>query len=482
VPPSRSISRVTGIAVVFVCSAAVLVLEILAGRLLAPFVGVSLETYTGIIGTVLAGIAAGSAAGGWLADRYDPRRLIGPAVVGGGLLAVLAVPVVAALGPSAANNGADPFSIVFLALAAFVLPTGVLSTVGPMIAKLELHSTAQTGRIVGSLSAAGTAGALVGTFATGFVLVATIPTRPIIFGVGFALVLLGSGLWLRLAGRRPSPLIAVALVAITGIAAASPTTCQVETAYFCASVERDATRPSGRVLVLDNLDHSYVDLDDPTYLDFRYIRLFAAVVDTRFGTGPLDALHLGGGGFSFPRWLSATRPGTRNTVLELDPEIVKLAERDLGLRRGPAMRVRTGDARLEIEEEPPGAYDLAVGDAFGGVSVPWHLTTKEMVREVKRTLRPGGVYVLNLIDSGPRRFVRAMLATLRAEFDDVLLVAPPAGTYGNHVAVASDRRIDPPAIGGDGRVVDGTELDTFVGDAKVLRDEFAPVDQLITRR
>ena len=112
-------------ALVFTTSAAVLVLEILAGRLVAPYVGVSLETYTGIIGTVLAGIAIGSAGGGRLADRIDPRRLVGPTIVVGGVLALLAVPVVSALGPAVAGGG--PPAIVLLALTAFVPPTAVSS-------------------------------------------------------------------------------------------------------------------------------------------------------------------------------------------------------------------------------------------------------------------------------------------------------------------------------------------------------------------
>jgi hypothetical protein len=485
-PSSLALGRLGAGAVVFFCSAAVLVIEILAGRMLAPYVGVSLETYTGVIGTVLAGIAAGSAAGGWLADRHDARALVGPAIVAGGLLAVASVPVVSALGPSVASTGGDPVGIVFLALTAFVLPTGVLSAVNPMIAKLSLTTTTETGTIVGGLSAAGTAGALVGTFMTGFVLVAAAPTRPIVFAIGAALVVLGVVLWARLTGRRPGPALVAGVLAasvlVVGVAAASPSECEHETAYYCVAIERDPQRPGGRTLVLDNLNHSYVDLDDPTYLDFRYTRLFAAAIAAQFGDEPLDALHLGGGGFTFPRWLEATRPGSRSTVLELDADLVSIAEDELGLERGPDMRVRTGDARLNIEDEPSNRYDVVVGDAFGGVSVPWHLTTREMLREVGRVLRPGGAYVANLIDSGARRFLRAELATLAETFEHVLLVAPPTGTFGNHVVVASDEPITAPAVGDDGVVVSGSTLDAFVGNARVLRDDFAPVDQLITKR
>lgn len=469
-------------ALVFFASAAVLVLELLAGRMVAPYVGVSLETYTGIIGTVLAGIALGSAAGGRIADRHDPRPLLGPLLLTAGVASLLAPLVVTTVGPGVARQGGGPVGIVTLAVAAFVLPSALLSAVTPMAAKLRLASTAETGTVVGGLSAAATAGALFGTFVTGFVLVAALPTRPIVVGVGFALAAAGIAVSVRLR-RRPRPAVVVALGLIAGLAQAAPSPCQRETIYYCVSVLHDPERPTGRTLVLDNLRHSYVDLADATHLRFRYVALFATVVEATLGRDPVRSLHLGGGGFTFPRWLAATRPGSTGTVLELDPGIVEVAEDELGLEPGPALRVRTGDARVNIGDEPSGAYDLVIGDAFSGLSVPWHLATVEMAAEVARTLRPGGVYVLNVIDGGPRRLVRAELATLAATFDHVALIAPPDGPAGNHVLVASDAPLAPPAIAPEqGAHVIGDNLEAFVGGAEVLRDDYAPTDQLITRR
>ena len=94
----------------FICSAAVLMLEILAGRILAPYVGISLETYTAIIGTVLAGIAVGAWAGGKAADRIDPHRLLGPVIAVGGVLAFLTVPIIRGLGSQSSGARAPPRS------------------------------------------------------------------------------------------------------------------------------------------------------------------------------------------------------------------------------------------------------------------------------------------------------------------------------------------------------------------------------------
>ena len=112
-------------------------------------------------------------------------------------------------------------------------------------------------------------------------------------------------------------------------------------------------------------------------------------------------------------------------MLELDPEVVEIAREELGLNTGPDLRVRTGDARMSILDEPSGAYDLVVGDAFSTRSVPWHLTTREFLAEVRRVLRPDGVYALNLIDGGKLGFLRAELATLEAVFEDVVVIGNP---------------------------------------------------------
>ena len=472
---------------VFCTSAAVLVLEILAGRLVAPYVGVSIETFTGVIGTILAGIALGSAVGGRLADRRDARHLIGPAVVAGGILALLALPAVSVLGPVVTGGG--PVAIVALAAGAFFAPAVVLSAVSPMAAKLRLASLDETGAVVGGLSAAGTAGALFGTFATGFVLVAAVPTRPLVLALGTALVLAGAALWWWLSTRPPvaGVLGALMLAAGSGIASSGP--CEQHTVYYCARVEADPARPSARVLMLDTLRHSYVDLDDPTYLEFRYVRLFADVVDAEMRSNePVDALHLGGGGFTFPRYLAATRPGSTSLVLEIDPGLVDLATDKLGLETGPDLRVEVGDARTAVAELPDDSYDVAVGDAFGGLSVPWHLATVQVARELRRVLRPAGVYVANVIDGGPDRLVRAETATLRAVFTHVAVIAPPRSEGdgpANYVLVASDAplALTPADVApGDGEVLAGPAVEAFVDGARPLTDDFAPADQLLTRR
>ncbi len=491
---------------VFVSSASVLMLEILAGRLMAPYVGVSLETFTGVIGTILAAIALGSWVGGLLADRRDPSLLLGPTFMLGGVLALLAPTLTAGFGSALQGQGA--VAVVILTLFGFFAPAAVLSAVGPLVVKLRLGSLSRTGEVVGSFSAVGTAGALFGTFVTGFVLLATLPTRPIVLAVGLLLVALGVGLTLRYrrfdgddgrdgteAERDIGPAAAGAgLAALLLVVANGP--CEFETTYSCVTVVVDDEDPSGRTLRLDLLAHSYVDLDDPLNLRFRYIRDFVSAIDATVPEGPLHTLGLGGGGFTMPRYFAAARPESTNVVFEIDDALLDIGIDELGLEPAEInLTVETDDARIALPRHldgDPRPFDVVVGDAFGGMSVPWHLTTVEFLTLLKSSMAPDGVYVMNVIDHGERRFARAEMATLRQLFANVVVVAPEhyvtGDGGGNYVIVATDSDIDPDAIGAnldergsESAVHDGVDLERFIGDAPVLTDDFAPVDTLMTQ-
>ncbi|MCI0543705.1 MAG: fused MFS/spermidine synthase [Actinobacteria bacterium] len=479
---SQSLARL----LVFVTSAAVLVIEILAVRLLAPYLGVSLEVFTGVIGVILAGISFGAWAGGRLADRGEPRRLVGPLVVGGGLAAMASPPVVDFFGP-ALTSGAG--SIVVLALLGFFVPAAVLSAVPPVVVKARLHSLTETGSVVGSYSAVGTAGAIFGTFLTGFFLIAAFPTRPIVLVLGVLLTLGGLTLW-SFRGRAGRILTVMALLGAVLALVEGP--CEYETTYHCAVIQVDPNRSTGRTLFLDRLPNSYVDVADPTYLEYRYIELMADVIAGSHPDGAVDMISVGGGGFTLPGYVAATRPGGSNVVLEIDESLVEIGQTRLGLP--DSVEVIVGDARTTMRDVATESADVVIGDAFSGASVPWHLTTVEFAADIRRVLRVDGVYAMNVIDFGDLRFARAAAAALRDVFDEITVLAPPhyfdgGGAGGNFVLVASDRHIELDAILGLVRGRGGVEtgltdagLADWIGDAILLRDDYAPVDQILSRR
>jgi MFS family permease len=458
---------------VFVSSGAVLVLEILGIRLLAPYVGLTLETTTAIIGTVLAGIATGAALGGRAADRFDERRLLALLLAAGGALAILTVPVTRGLGSALRGDG-DAAAVV-VALIALFPPAAVLSAVTPTVARLQLHDLASTGTVVGGLSAWATAGGLVGTFATGFVIVPLLPTDVAVLIVGGGLVGLGLAL-----GATPKVAAGAVVVAAATLAGGAP--CDAETDYHCARVIDDPGRPAGRTLVLEDLPHSYVDLADPQHLEFDYTRWIGDAIDEMAPAGEaLDAVFVGGGGFTLPRYLAATRPGSRSRVLEVDGDLVALARERLGLRTGPALAVRVGDARVTLRRERTASAHLVVGDAFGGRAVPWHLTTAEFVADIRRVMRPGGVYALNVIDYPPLDLVRAEAVTLLEAFEDLALVTHEE-PGGNFVFLASDAPLPRVAPSAGAETLDRAAVTRLAGGADPLRDDDAPADQLLTPR
>lgn len=492
-------SPLVAAALTFLVSACVLVLEIAAARLLAPYVGVSLTTYTAIIGIILAGIAAGAWAGGRLADARPPEPMVGPTVALGGVAAIASVPLVAVLGERVPGGGAA--SSLFLAGVGFVLPTAILSAAAPMLVRATIRDVASSGRLVGRLSAIGTVGALTGTFLTGFVLLGLVPTRAIVVGTGVLLVVVGVVVaWGLRGGAARAGILGVVIVAaggMTSVAVAAPSPCERESAYYCIAVREEAGDPSRRTLILDTLRHAFVDLDDPTAIEFAYMRWFreatADVTSPPRGPMPtLEAVHIGGGGFAFPRYLRAVLPASQHVILELDPVVLEVAEADLGFVADPAMTVRLGDARGTLATVPDDAADLVVGDAFGGLSVPWHLTTREFVADIDRVLRPTGRYVLNVIDGPSLLLVRAQVATLRERFAHVAVItwreAFEGRAGGNAVIVASHLAFDGADLrrrveAGDATatVIDGADVEAFAAGAPVLTDDFAPADQLLGR-
>ncbi|MGZ5399151.1 MAG: fused MFS/spermidine synthase [Nocardioides sp.] len=474
-------------ALVFGSSAAVLVVELVALRLLAPHYGLTMETSTLVIGIALTAIALGSWAGGRAADLVPPRRLLGPLLAISGI-AVAATPF---LVRGAAATG-DAGLLLLAATLTILVPGALLSAVTPVTIKLRLTSLHETGTVVGRLSGIGTVGAIAGTVITGFVLISRVSVSGILVGLGIALVI--ASVLVQMPSRRGrGAVMAAGVIGLAGTGAVLvPGGCDVETTYHCLSVQTDPARDTGRILVLDGVRHSYVDLEDPTYLDFEYVQAMASVIDSAFPTGePVTAYHLGGGGLTLPRYLDEVRPGTRSLVSEIDAGVVQVDTESLGLELTDGVDVRVEDGRLALDALDAARFDLVVGDAFGGVSMPWHLTTTEAVGDVRRVLDDDGIYVANLIDHGPLAFARAAVATIAEHFDHVVLLSDPevlAGEDGgNLVLVASASPVDLTAL--TARMADrgtgwdhlsGAELHAWVGNATVFTDNYAPVDQLLT--
>ncbi|MFB8237945.1 spermidine synthase [Kitasatospora purpeofusca] len=276
-----------------------------------------------------------------------------------------------------------------------------------------------------------------------------------------------------------------------------------ETDLGRAKLLPDVDHDGGWLLTLDDTPQSYVDLGDPTHLEFEYTRRLGHLVDAldardgsedgpHDGPGgpgqPVDALHLGGGALTLPRYLAATRPGSRQRVVEVDGPLLDLVEQHLPWQ-GPGVDItaEVGDARealAALARTAPGSLDLVVADVFHGSRTPRHLTSVEFLRLAAAVLRPGGLYAANLADGAPLAFARAQTATLRAVFPQTCLIAEPpvlrGRRYGNILLVGSAGPL-PVAdlvrrLAGDifpARLTDGADLAAFAGRTAPVTDATA---------
>ncbi|MFJ5935874.1 spermidine synthase [Streptomyces sp. NPDC093071] len=266
-------------------------------------------------------------------------------------------------------------------------------------------------------------------------------------------------------------------------AAATPLTETVDGGL--AELVPDRERPRAWTLLVDGAPQSHVDLDDPAHLSFAYQRRLGHVVDLAAPPNrPLQAVHLGGGALTLARYVAATRPRSTQQVVELDGPLVQFVRRELPLDPAARVRVRSTDARAGLAKVQDGWADLIIADVFGGARTPAHLTSTEFLAEVRRALRPGGLYAANLADGPPLAHLRGQIATAAAVFPELALTADPTvlrgRRFGNAVLLASDRELpvaeltrrvatDPHP----GRVEHGRALADFAGGAAPVTDATA---------
>ena len=247
-----------------------------------------------------------------------------------------------------------------------------------------------------------------------------------------------------------------------------------------AELLRDLDAEDGWLLTVDGVAQSYVDRADPTHLEFDYVRLMGDVVDV-LPDGPLTAVHLGGGGCTLARYVAATRPGSRQLVVEADEPLAALVRSSFGTA---GFRLRVGEARAELPALRQGESDLVVADVFESAQQPVHVTTLEWLTAVRRLLRPGGAYVVNVADGKPLAFAKGQVATLLAAFPHVVLLADPSVLRGrrfaNLVLAASDAPLPVDDLArraaraaGRARVVTGDDLVAFHGGAAPVTDATA---------
>ena len=417
-------------------SAAALVVEIAAGRLLAPYVGMSLYTWTAIIAVVLAGLSAGH----WLGGVMDPGetrrsyRTVAASLALAALTTALIPALIRLCSGAVLAGGLPPLvAISTLVCVLFLLPSLCAGMASPILTRLALDAApAARSRVLGRMFAAGALGSIGGTVVAGFVLIAWVGTLGTLIGVAIVEGLLAVAFF---AAARPAArslvrtaavcvVLALALLGAWRYTDALVSPCTVESSYFCIRVvdyEARSGRPS-RLMVLDHMGHGISDRDEPRWLHGSYTALTDRLVRLRgIADGPFSAFFVGGGAYTVPRaWLHEF-PDASLTVAELDPEVTRAARQSFWLQDSPRLRTVHGDARRLLGMELAGErFHVVLGDAFHDISVPAHLTTREFARTVRNRLHDNGVYLMHVLDlAAEPRFLMAEVLTLEQVFPEV---------------------------------------------------------------
>lgn len=268
-----------------------------------------------------------------------------------------------------------------------------------------------------------------------------------------------------------------------------PARSRILSSGLIAEIEDDRFVPGAVQLVVDGTPQSHVNLVDPTDLFFEYIRRIGHVIDLFRPSGaPISALHLGGGAFTLPRYVEATRPGSRQQVVEIEDALVDLVREHAPLPKRASIRVRRGDARAVLAKLPAGmqgAMDLVVVDIFAGARTPAHVSSLEFYDLVRPLLAPDGLVVLNAADGTGLPFVRGQAATLAARFANVVAVAEPqvlkGRRFGNVVLIASNGDVGeldwlPRLLAGGphpARMLEGDELSVLIRGTSPVTDATA---------
>lgn len=483
--------------VVFLCGAVVMVIELAATRVLAPFLGTSTVVWTSIIGVILGALSLGYWWGGRLADRHPNPKALSLVILGAAVCTALIgfsrSFVVEMIQASGAGLHAGSLQAVLLL---FAPAATLLGMVAPFAARIRMTDPARAGSTVGRLYALSTMGSIVGTFAGGFFLISWFGSAAILFlmaGVlALASILCHAGRWPLKAG------LAGVFVALYLLAAA-------DARSLAASGVVDVDTPYQRVLVYPSRDFTTgrdmlamstgpegvqggVYPDDPRALALNYTRYLTLA--SHFAPDMRRVLVLGGGAYAIPKYVLGKHPQARVDVVELDPGITELARAHFFLPDDPRLTVRHEDARTFLNANAE-RYDAIVVDVFNShASIPFHLATLETARRLAAALTDDGVLLVNTITAleGPRsRLYKSFYATYARVFPQVHPVrtwSPGLKTDMQNVLLVcfkspAPRAWDSPDESTQARL-DQRQPAPEMDGALVLTDDYAPVERYLT--
>ena len=483
-------------ATVSITGAAVMMLELLGTRIIGPFYGVSLFVWSSLISVTLIALALGYYLGGWLADRTTRFRLSHQIALAAFFAAT--IPLTSATVFSWTNAFGVRWGAFTSALLLFTLPLTFLGMVGPQVIKLAARRLEGVGTISGSVYAISTVGSVVGTLLLGFFLLPTVGSRAALYGVSAVLIALAAGL--AIYERRKlatSSLGAVLLIAGLG-----------GTALFTWAGTAAERSKDFEVLYEAESMYGWVRVVDDHVKKMRWMLSDSSIISALWldnGQSPLSyqrileilphfcpagkkALLIGLGGGHIARELQ--KRGIITDALEIDPEVAAAAQTYFGFE--PPGELIVGDARYEIRRLK-GKYDFIIHDCFTGGSVPAHLLSVEMLRDLHSLLDENGILALNFVGFAQGEAAAAVYRTIGEVFPyRRAMVSLPGEDFNDFVFLASMQPIalDPaaveaPAPRGQGRLpewLQAHQVEMPQTPGFVITDDFNPLESMQVRK
>ncbi len=481
--------------VVFVSGALVMIYEIVGSRILAPYIGTSTYVWTSLIGVILASLSLGYWAGGKMADRQpELKYLSGVIFLAAAFLSVTILLHELILTMLAVSTLGLEIKSILAALLLFAPASVLFGFVTPYAIRLKMLSIENAGKTVGRLYALSTVGSILGTFTAGFFLLPFVGSLRTLYLITGSLILLSI---LLAPFKMTTTNLFVVLIFISAIGAnelyryelfQTDGLRDIDTEYSRIRVFRATDKKTSKpitALSIDPLSTQSAIFADSDDLVFDYTKYYHLI--RHFKPDFKQALMIGGAGYSFPKDYLRQYPEATLDVVEIDPEMTRIARDYFRLRENPRLKIIHEDGRVFLNNSAAEKYDAVLLDAYGSLySIPFQLTTVEAARRVKNTLKPDGVVVLNTISASEgdgSLFLQAEYKTLASVFPIIYMfkVKPEQLTTKpqNFIVVACKSVCPSPAKGGDQQI--NNLLQNYYQKpldltAPILTDDLAPVE------
>ncbi|MFH1661961.1 MAG: fused MFS/spermidine synthase [Candidatus Falkowbacteria bacterium] len=480
--------------IVFICGAAVMILEMVGSRILAPYLGTSIVVWTSLIGIILGCLSIGYWYGGKFADKNPNYKMFSFVIFLGAIFTGLIVFIKSFILIFILQNTSNIYlGTILSTISFFAIPSILLGMVSPYAVRLKMHAVSESGATVGNLYAISTIGSIVGTFAAGFFLIPFFGSINIIFFLSIILILTSvlayakNFIKTKIAGVL---FFLLCFIVSSSLASASRENglIDIDTQYnkiwIYKSIDKKTQRPILNLVTDPFVKQSAMFLDNDDDLVFDYAKFYRLA--DHFKKDINHSLIIGGAAYSFPKDYLRKYPDAKIDVVEIDPELTEIAKKYFNLKDDPRLKIYHEDGRTFLNKIK-NKYDVIYGDAFTShISIPYQLTTKEAVEKIYNALNNNGIALINIISAIEGRkgeFLRAEYLTYKNVFPQVYLFPvrePENGEEVQNIMLVALKSEEAPVFKNDNQELNKylenlwtKEIDE---DMPILIDDYAPVD------